>query len=439
MRLFADDSSLFTRVEGIDLTHDKLTKDLQKVTSWAYQWKMVFNPDITEQAIEVIFSVKKIKSSHPELTFNDIPVSREEHTKHLGVYLDSSLNFSKHIREAVMKASKGISLLKYLSKYVSRKVLDLSYKLYVRPHLDYGDVIYHNQRADMMDLIEQVQYKAALIVSGCWQGTSREKLYDELGWESLSMRRWSRRMTLFYKILNRITPPYLLDHIPEHRVQNAFLRKKLIRPPSSRTDRYDNSFFPFCINNWNNLDDTIKLLPTVSQFKSNLNNFVRPKGNNFYTIRDSFGTKLLTKIRVSFSDLRDHRYNHNFNCENPICSCGLDDETAVHFFLCCPRYDNLRTTYLSKISDIIGSDVTVLPNDHLTYILMYGSNIYNDVSNELILIETMHFIKKSGRFKKIEAFLNIFVYSYTSPKCIPIPVHIYVLCIFLNFYYYYYF
>ena len=59
------------------------------------------------------------------------------------------------------------------------------------------------------------------------------------------MRRWSRRMTLFDKILNRITPPYLFDHIPEHRVQNAFLRKKVIRPPSSRTDRYDNSSSTF--------------------------------------------------------------------------------------------------------------------------------------------------------------------------------------------------
>ena len=404
MRLFADDSSLFTRVEGVDQTHEKLVKDLQTITNWAYQWKMVFNPDLTKQAIEVIFSVKKNKPNHPELIFNGIPVSREDHTKHLGVFLDSGLNFSKHIREAVMKATKGISLLKYLSKYVSRKVLDLSYKLYVRPHLDYGDVIYHNQRADMMILIEQVQYKAALIVSGCWQGTSREKLYDELGWESLSVRRWSRRMTLFYKILNRMTPPYLLDHIPEHRVINVSLRNNVLRPPLSRTDRYDNSFFPFCINNWNKLDDTIKFLPSVSQFKSNLNKFVRPKGNNFYTIRDSVGIKLLTKIRVTFSDLRDHRYNHNFNCENPVCSCGLDDETAVHFFLCCPRYNNLRTTCLSKISDIIGSDITVLPNDHLTNILMYGSNIYNDVSNELILIETMLFIKKSGRFQKLEAF-----------------------------------
>ena len=52
----------------------------------------------------------------------------------------------------------------------------------------YGDVIYHNQRADLMQLIEQVQYKAALIVSGYWQGTICERLYGELGRESPSDR-----------------------------------------------------------------------------------------------------------------------------------------------------------------------------------------------------------------------------------------------------------
>ena len=54
MRLFADDSSLFTRVERVDQIHEKLIKDLHTITNWAYQWKMVFNPDITKQAIEVI-------------------------------------------------------------------------------------------------------------------------------------------------------------------------------------------------------------------------------------------------------------------------------------------------------------------------------------------------------------------------------------------------
>ena len=73
--------------------------------------------------------------------------------------------------------------------------------------------------------------------------------------------------------------------------------------------------------------------------------------------------KLLNKIRVTFSDLRDHRSNHNFNCINPTYSCGLEDETSVHYLLCCPRYANLRTTYLSKICEIKGSDVTVLSFD----------------------------------------------------------------------------
>ena len=47
MRLFAKDSSLFTCVKVVEQTHDKLVKDLQTVSKWAYQWKLMFNPDIT--------------------------------------------------------------------------------------------------------------------------------------------------------------------------------------------------------------------------------------------------------------------------------------------------------------------------------------------------------------------------------------------------------
>ena len=107
MRLFADDSSMFTCVKGIDRTHDKLVKDLQTVSMWAYQWKMVFNPDITKQATEIIFSCKNKKPYHPELIFNGIPIAREPYTKHLGVYLATILNFSKHIKEKVLTAMKG--------------------------------------------------------------------------------------------------------------------------------------------------------------------------------------------------------------------------------------------------------------------------------------------------------------------------------------------
>ena len=401
MRLFADDSSVFTPVKDVQVTHEQLVKDLETVSKWGYQWKMVFNPDITKQAVEVIFSVKKKKTHHPDLNFNGIPVAREDHTKHLGVYLDSRLNFSKHIHEAVRNATKGLSLLKYLSKYVPRDILNLSYKLYVRPHLDYGDVIYHNQREDLMHLVEQIQYKAALIVTGCWQGSSRLKLYDELGWESLSDRRWGRRLTLYYKIVNGETPAYLFDHVPNEAPRA--LRKFIPKAPITKTQRYANSFFPYCINHWETLDCDIKYSTSVQKFKDGINGQIRPE-SSFCCNRNKHGMKLLTQIRVDFSDLRDHRFDHKFNCPSPLCSCGIEDETSSHFLLRCPRYNNLRQIYLSKISQIINSDVTILPEDHLTDLLLYGSKAYNDISNELILTETILFIYKSERFKHLEAF-----------------------------------
>ena len=70
MKLFADDSSLFARVKNVNLTHDQLVGDLDIITNWANQWKMKFNPDISKQAIEVIFSTKYKKEFHPMLDFN---------------------------------------------------------------------------------------------------------------------------------------------------------------------------------------------------------------------------------------------------------------------------------------------------------------------------------------------------------------------------------
>ena len=69
-----------------------------------------------------------------------------------------------------------------MAMVVDRLKLDLAYKLYVRPHLEYGDVIYHQRSADLMSALKSVQYQTGLIVAGCWKGTSKFKLYKELGW-----------------------------------------------------------------------------------------------------------------------------------------------------------------------------------------------------------------------------------------------------------------
>ena len=104
-----------------------------------------------------------------------------------------------------------------------------------------------------MNLVERIQYKAALIVTGCWQGTSRTKLYEELGWESLADRRWLRRLTVFYKITHSLTPSYLSDHIPQRSNINMTLRNRGNIAPLTRTNRYENSF---------SLDDEAKRKPS---------------------------------------------------------------------------------------------------------------------------------------------------------------------------------
>ena len=94
-----------------------LSRDLSKINLWVWQWKMKFNADKTE---EVIFSCKREKSIHPILKLGDKIISKKSEHKHLRLILDSKLNFKSHIREAIVKARRGIGFLKHLSKYVSR-------------------------------------------------------------------------------------------------------------------------------------------------------------------------------------------------------------------------------------------------------------------------------------------------------------------------------
>ena len=199
--------------------------------------------------------------------------------KHLGIILDSKLSFSTHIKSAISKTRKGISLLKYLSKYLPRDTLNEVYQLCVRPHLDYGDVIYHPPAKicdftqntilpNLMEKIESVQYSAALAVTETWRGTSREKLYTELGWESLSSRRWSRHLTLFYKFVNNLAPKYTLDPIPPlHRSQYYLSNQGVIGQLNARTEKFKLSFYPNCLSEWNKLEPELRLAPSIAVFK----------------------------------------------------------------------------------------------------------------------------------------------------------------------------
>ena len=105
-KLFADDTSLFSVVHDVTQSTNELNDDLEKIWNWAYHWKMSFNPDISKQAEEVIFSRKTKRVIHPLAIFNNTPVVRSSCQKHLAIYLDETLSFSNHIKKKNLKQTK---------------------------------------------------------------------------------------------------------------------------------------------------------------------------------------------------------------------------------------------------------------------------------------------------------------------------------------------
>ena len=101
--------------------------------------------------------------------------------------------FYTHIKEKIAKANKGIGIIHKLAHLLPRESVITIDKSFVRPHINYDDIIYDQPNNEhFCNMTERVQYNVALAVTGAIKGTSQQKIYSELGLESLHFRRWFR-------------------------------------------------------------------------------------------------------------------------------------------------------------------------------------------------------------------------------------------------------
>ena len=180
---------------------------------------------------------------------------------------------------------KGNSLIKTLNVTLPRSSLLTIYKSFIRPHLDYGDVIYDQPNNNRLsEKMESIQYNAELAITGAIRGTSREKLYQELGLESLTERRWLRRLCYLRKVLSTKLPTYLYELMPP--IINSHRNPGCYRALYYRTDLFRNSFLPFSIYEWNKLDPDIRTLDSHAMFHKKLLTFIRSSEKSIYNIYD---------------------------------------------------------------------------------------------------------------------------------------------------------
>ena len=169
---------------------------------------------------------------------------------------------------------------------------------------------------------------------GAIQGTSRESLYKELGLESLTDKRWVRKLTFFCKIVKGNSPQYLSSYLKGNNnfVYNTRSASQiLLNTFRMRTEKFKNSFFPFCIFEWYKLSNLTKQSENknlkIYQWKiSNLMNdrcflFTSPKVKSCFL-----------DLKLNFSHLNEHNFRHNFKvCVSPMCGCGSEIESTQHF------------------------------------------------------------------------------------------------------------
>ena len=360
---------------------------------------MSFNPGISKQAQEVIFSRKLKKAPHPPLMFNSNLVNKASSQKHLGIIPDESLSFEEQLKTISVKTNKTLYLLRKLQNLLPRAALITLYKSLIRPYLDYGDIIYEQAfKSSFREKLESIQYNASLAITGAIRGTSREKLYNELGFESLHARRWYRKLCYLYKFYVFKQPEYLFNLIPV-RTPNYRTRKTDDVPYFNiKHNFFKNSFFPSAVIEWNKLDSRLRKAKSFTDFKRNILSFIRPKANSIFNCNSSKGLKFFTRLRLGLSHLREHKFKHSFQDSiNPLCSCSLDIESTIHSYLHCPQFTIERHTLLNTISQIDNKLLDSYESNLLQH-LLFGDPSKDTETNTEILNATVNYVLTTRRF-----------------------------------------
>ena len=128
----------------------------------------------------VIFNKNTPKDSHSKILFHRVPVFQVYSHKHLEFILDSKLTFYIHIKTIMAKVNKAIDLIPRFQRVLPKASLVTIHKVFIRPHLDYGDIIFYQAfHNSVRKKMESVQYDAALPITGIIKETSKKKFYQE--------------------------------------------------------------------------------------------------------------------------------------------------------------------------------------------------------------------------------------------------------------------
>ena len=309
--------------------------------------------------------------------------------KHLGIILNNTCTWNEHLESVCKKAWLRINIMRKLKFTLERKSLEIIYKIFVRPILEYGDIIWCNINQEQKNLLDKIQNEACRIISGTTKLVSLRELSRETFFESLEVRRKKHRLITFYKMYHGLAPTYLSCLVPSlvgNNSRYSLRNADNVQTPSARTNQYQQSFLPLVIREWNLLPLETRESTSIAAFKHFLNNDCHslPK---YYNVGNRKSQVLHSRIRTKCSSLNADLFTRNLVI-SPLCMCG-EREDSSHFFFYCPLYREIRNDLITAVSSVCAISLDSL--------LFGNANIpYKD--NVVIFKEVHKFILKSKRF-----------------------------------------
>ena len=265
--LFADDAKIF---RTITCKNDALLlqQDILQLEAWSDKWLLKFHPDKCH--LLSLGKLENIKYCHRyQVNGQEIEHTFEE--KDLGVIVDSELTFAEHITEKVNKANSLVGIIRRSFTHLDPDTFVKIFVAFVRPHLEYGQVIWSPHLRKYINMIEKVQMRATKLING-FQNLSYAERLEKLNLPTLAYRRLRGDMIETYKHFHSYDQSILSTSFkPRNRPSRSHeYQIQPIIPKDGERGVQKNSFYCRVPDTWNNLPHNVVAAPTMDTFKNRL-------------------------------------------------------------------------------------------------------------------------------------------------------------------------
>lgn len=261
-KLFADDAKIYTSITS---PNDKelLQKDIDALCEWSATWQLPFNIEKCNY-----MHIGKEKTSH-SYVMNQQILKNVVEEKDLGVTIDRSLKFHTHTSAAVKKANSILGLIRKSFVLLDEDTIPLLFKSMVRPHLEYGNVIWGPHFIGDMKAVERVQKRATKMIPKLCNLPYKTRL-ETLNLPSLEYRRRRGDMIMYFKIITKRLNIDVSDFFTLSNLQTRGHKFKLLKNKPATKQIRCQSFSIRSINDWNALPSHVIEAETVDTFKNRL-------------------------------------------------------------------------------------------------------------------------------------------------------------------------